>query len=442
MIPMRSPTFTPSRVPIVMKRRIIAGVRGAATSARALAIRRPRPRGRRLIRIGLASLSPLALQYVKSGGGELSPVEFLEQRLERDDLAGGNSAREHRAQLLAHRFLAIVSASLGPVKIQRGESSARQLPEPGDFARRCHDDDLNRLRLRDAVQLRRGHRRLIENHRVRGGAPDIAPSHGDRLVVFVVAKGSQGARCFSGGGFVARHNQRRRRIEIIEQSPQRTGSGTSSDGDVLDDRHLVIRRYLGRFHIRGPHAPGAPGVALDQILHRRRQLAGDDDATSIAELAENCFEWRDGIRALVENVIHPGEGDGAYRVELEERGAHELQDLRRRSSNGENRPGLEDATRARGTRDGHHLDSSRPGKTENFLRNRESCFRIASHHHDLRASRRWIDAGKSGSQKFRNRLDRVRKRVDQTLTAPSLSGGALFNFLQFRHPALYFSHVA
>ncbi len=329
-------------------------------------------------------------------------------------------------------------ATLGPVKIQRGESPSRQLSEPGDFARRCNHNDLNRLRLRDAVQLRGRHRRLIENHRVRGGAPDIAPSHGDRLVILVVAKGSKGARCLGGGGFVARDNKRRRRIEIIEQSPQRAGSGTCSDGDKLDDRHLVIRGYLGRFHIRGPHAPGAPGVALDQIFHSRRQLAGDDDATSIAELAEHCLECGNGLRAFVENVIHPGEGDGAYRVELEERGAYELQNLRRRSSNGENRPGLEDASGAHGTRDGHHLDSSRPGKTENFLRNRESCFRIASHHHDLRASRRWIDAGKSGSQKFRNRLDGVRERVDETLAAPSLSGGALFNFLQFRHPALYF----
>ena len=254
---------------------------GTSPGSRALAISRPRPSGRCLVRFGLASLGPLALQYVKSGGRELRPVEFQEQRLQRYDLAGGNSAREHRAQLLAHRFLSVMGAPLGPVKIQRGESSTRQLPQPGDFARRCHDDDLNRLRLRDSVQLRRGHRWLIENHRVRGGAPDIAASHGDRLVIFVVAKGSQGERCLSGGGFVARHDHRRRRIEIIEQSPKRAGSGTSSDGDVLDDRHLVIRGYLRRFHIRGSHAPGAPGVALDQILHRRGQLAGDDDASRI-----------------------------------------------------------------------------------------------------------------------------------------------------------------
>src|ERR1700674_4864623 len=125
---------------------------------------------------------------MKSGGGELSPVEFPKQRLERDDFARWNSARQYGAQLLAHRFLAIVRASLGPVKIEWGKSSARKLPEPRDFPGCCDDDDLNRLRLGDALQLTGGHWRLIKDHRVCGGVSDIAASHRHRLVVLVVAK--------------------------------------------------------------------------------------------------------------------------------------------------------------------------------------------------------------------------------------------------------------
>jgi hypothetical protein len=89
-------------------------------TSRARTISRLWPSGRRLIRLGQSSLSPLALQHVKSGGGELSPVVFPEQGLERDDFARGNSARQHGAQLLSYRLLAIVRASLGSVKIERG----------------------------------------------------------------------------------------------------------------------------------------------------------------------------------------------------------------------------------------------------------------------------------------------------------------------------------
>ena len=74
-------------------------------------------RGRRLIRFGLTALRSLAFENVEGRRSELSPIEFLEQRLERDDLACGNSAREHGAQLLPHSFLAIVCTPLGPVKI-------------------------------------------------------------------------------------------------------------------------------------------------------------------------------------------------------------------------------------------------------------------------------------------------------------------------------------
>src|SRR5258706_16027406 len=247
-------------------------------SSRARPIRGLRPRGRRLIHFSQSALCPLALQHVKSGGGELSAIEFLEQRLERDDFACGNSARQHGAQLLPHRFLAIVCAPLGPVKIERGESSARQLLEPRDFARCSDDHDLNRLRLGDALQLPRSHGRLIKDHHVRWGVADIATRHGPRLIVVVVTKSSYDASCLCGRGLVASYDHSRGRIEIIQESPQGAGSGAAGDGDVLDDRHLVIGGNLWCLDIRDSHASGAPGVALGQILHHWRQLAGNDDA--------------------------------------------------------------------------------------------------------------------------------------------------------------------
>src|SRR6267378_1975374 len=144
--------------------------------------------------------------------------------------------------------------SLGPVKIERGESSACQLPEPRDFARCSDDHDLNRLRLGDALQLPRGHWRLIKDHRVRWGVPDIATRHGHRLIVLVVTKSSYDASCLCGRGLVASYDHSRGRIEIIQESPQGAGSGAAGDGDVLDDRHLVIGGNFWRLHIRNSHA--------------------------------------------------------------------------------------------------------------------------------------------------------------------------------------------
>src|SRR6266446_4422991 len=224
------------------------------------------------------SSGPLAILHVKSGGGELSAIEFLEQGLERDDFTRGNSARQHGAQFLPYRFLSIVCASLGPVKIERGESPARQLPEPRDLARCSEDHDLNRLRLGDALQLPRSHWRLIKDHRVRWNVPHIATRHRHRLIVVVVTKSSHDASSLSGCGLVASYDHSRGRIEIIQESPQGTGSGISGDGDVLDDRHLVIGGNLWRLDIRDAHTSGAAGVALGQIFHHWRQLAGNDDA--------------------------------------------------------------------------------------------------------------------------------------------------------------------
>jgi hypothetical protein len=98
---------------------------GAGSGARPLTIGRPGLRSGGLMRFGLSALGTLAFQYIERGSSKLRPVEFLEQWLERDDLASGESAREDGTQLLAYCFLAIVRAPLGAVEIERGESSAR-----------------------------------------------------------------------------------------------------------------------------------------------------------------------------------------------------------------------------------------------------------------------------------------------------------------------------
>jgi hypothetical protein len=77
-----------------------------------------------------------------------------------------------------------------------------------------------------------------------------------------------------------------------------------------------------------------------------------------------------------------------------------------------------------------------PGETERLLGNHQRCFRIASNHHDLRTGGRGVNPREGGSQKFRNRLGRVRESVDETLAAANarLPAGVFSNFLQFRHP--------
>jgi len=53
-----------------------------------------------------------------------------------------------------------------------------------------------------------------------------------------------------------------------------------------------------------------------------------------------------------------------------------------------------------------------------------------------------IDARQGRSQKFRNRLGRMRKGVNEILGAAYLSGSALSDFLRFQHPKPLFCNVA
>jgi hypothetical protein len=71
--------------------------RRTSAGSRSLAFSGARFCRRVWIRLDRAPLRPLALQQEKCGCSELSSVEFPEQRLERDYLAGGKSAREHGA---------------------------------------------------------------------------------------------------------------------------------------------------------------------------------------------------------------------------------------------------------------------------------------------------------------------------------------------------------
>jgi hypothetical protein len=172
-----------------------------------------------LICLRQASLRPLPLEQVQSSSGELRSVVLLEKPLERDYLARRNSPRQYCAQLLSNCFLAIVRSSFGPVKIERGEASAGELSEPGDFTGSSQGNYLNRFRLGHPLELGWGHWRLVKNHGMRGGVANLAASHVDRLIIIVIAERSQHASGFGRGGRIARHYNSRRGIQIIEQFP-------------------------------------------------------------------------------------------------------------------------------------------------------------------------------------------------------------------------------
>ena len=102
------------------------------------------------------------------------------------------------------------------MKIERGQPTTRQLSEPGNLTGGSERDNLNRLRLRDALQFRGSHWRLVKNHGVCGEVNDFAASHVDGLVVLVIAERSQNACGFGRSGLVACDYDSRWRIQIIE----------------------------------------------------------------------------------------------------------------------------------------------------------------------------------------------------------------------------------
>ena len=118
------------------------------------------------------------------------------------------------------------------------------------------------------------------------GFLEIVVRHTDRLVVGAIAESSDRARGVGGRARISSDDDYRRRIEIVEHSSQRARTRAGRDGDVPDYRKLVVLGQLRHFGLGDSNLPGAPGVPLDQILDRRRQLARDDDSYGLAELAK------------------------------------------------------------------------------------------------------------------------------------------------------------
>ena len=111
----------------------------------------PGARGGRLGCLRLSSLRSLALQHVKRGGSHFCRVEFLEQRLERNDFAWRNALGEHGAKLLANSFFPVVSAALRTEEIHRTKSSACQLSQRRHLTRLCEHHHLDGLGLGDSL---------------------------------------------------------------------------------------------------------------------------------------------------------------------------------------------------------------------------------------------------------------------------------------------------
>jgi hypothetical protein len=229
---------------------------------------------------GLSALRTLALQKVERSSSDFRGVEFLEQWLERDCLAWRNATAQYGAELLPDHFLTIVGATLWSSEIEWRKASTGELSQPWQLRGSRHHDDLDGLRLRDALELRWNERRLIKDHGVRGRL-EITVGRPKIRVVVVIAERPQGAARFIERTFLPRDNERGWGVEVIEQTPQRAGSRGGCDRHVPDDRQLVVLRYLRRFGVRDPNSPRTAGVALDEILDRRCDFARDDNAVRL-----------------------------------------------------------------------------------------------------------------------------------------------------------------
>jgi hypothetical protein len=252
----------------------------AGRSPRSIGVRRSRLRGWSSMLGRRTSLSALALEQIKRRGSELRGIELLEERLERDDLARRNTAIHYRPQLLSHRCFAIMRPALGTGEVEGREPSTGQLSQPGDLAWSRQHHDLHRFRLSGALEFRRRDGGLEENHRVRRTS-DVGLRYANVRVVIVITHGAKSLLCALDGRSIARHDYSRRRVEVVEQAPERGGSGAGADSDVPHDRKLVILRHLRHFHFRRTYLLRPACISLDEVLYDRGDFADHDHSTCV-----------------------------------------------------------------------------------------------------------------------------------------------------------------
>src|SRR4051812_2817955 len=413
----------------VLARAVATRALVAASLAKGLARLRRRSR----ISLGCASLRPLALEQSERRGSQLRGVEFTEQRLERNHFAWRNALRQNGAQLFTDSLIAVTRASFRTVEVERSQSSTGQFSQPWNLTGRGERHDLDRLHRGDALQLRGGYRWLIKNHSVSSGVTQLSTSDVDGLVVPMVAKGAQSLRGLGCRRLVARDDDRRRRIEIVEQFPEGAGTGAPRNCHVPDQRHLVIRRHLRRLGFGRANSTRPAGVALEKILDLRIGFARDDHSACLAQLAQQRFESADGGRAFLEYVVDPGERDRPNRVSLENRGTHERGQLGGRAGDSENRSRFENPARTRRGCDRHDLDSRRSGKSKDRLGDGQRRFTVARDDEDLRPTSNRVHPAQNGSKELRDRFRGVWKGVNEILNARALRRCAFTNFFQFRH---------
>ncbi len=145
--------------------------------------------------------------------------------------------------------------------------------------------------------------------------------HADRRIVGGVAERGE-REAHLGGALVApRRHGERLRVQLVEEPAERHRAGPVAHRHVLH-RHLERGRLVGLRLALGDVARAAH-VALDELLQLRVDLARDEDAAGLlGELAEHRLQL--GAAADREDVVGPGDDDGADAVQLEHRAPHEL----------------------------------------------------------------------------------------------------------------------
>jgi hypothetical protein len=176
-----------------------------------------------------------------------------------------------------------------------------------------------------------------ERRVVRNGASDDA----EGSVVAVISQKEKGF-AYSAFALVTAHGNRRgRRIDLIEQAPEDIGAGRGCDEDVPEgDRRRRRRGCASRMRgargrtnfrrlcrrARGAEPRGTARVALDEVLDGGVELGREDRAGCVlGHLGHDRFEIR--AAACGQDVVGPGDADGANLAQLERGGADECHDL-------------------------------------------------------------------------------------------------------------------
>jgi hypothetical protein len=336
------------------------------------------------------------LEQAQRGRGDGDSIRFNQQRLERQDLAVEGPRRNLAPKLGSHRLIASPGA-FGRTREDKWAHRTRgEGNEIGQLPRQQHGDGATGHAGHREGQLS-GIVRHVEEDEERRVVGDGAPDDTEGSVVAVVA---QQKKRFADRAFalIAAHVDRRgRRVDLVEQAPENIGACRGRNEDVPERgcERRCRRCARSRSRTRGRAAVGRLGrrgddseprsaarVALDEILDGGVEPGSQDRAGRVLRhLGHDRFQIR--TAACGQDLVGPGDTDGAHVTELEYGGADECHDLGRSAY--DDGSGAR-AQHPRGTRRagcGHDARRNAAAGADERIRDTDGSVRVGNEHDRL-----------------------------------------------------------